>query len=60
MNVQIRENFHGSRKPTKKCAMKMKEASKNDAHIKVFLMEEAVYKTHTEKFWDQLRRTPGQ
>ena len=28
-----------SRKPTKKCAMKMKETKKNDARIKIIFME---------------------
>ena len=41
-----------SRKPTKKCAMKMKETKKqrkkNDGRLKYFLMEEGVYKARAE------------
>ena len=44
-----------SRKPTKKCAMKMKETNKqinkekkNDGRLKYFLMEEGVYKARAE------------
>ena len=41
-----------SRKPTKKCAMKMKESNKqrkkNDGRLKYFLMEEGVYKARAE------------
>ena len=42
-----------SRKPTKKCAIKMKEIKKetkkkNDGHLKYFLMEEGVYKARVE------------
>ena len=41
-----------SRKPTKKCAMKMKETKKqrkkNDGRLKYFLMEEGVYKVRAE------------
>ena len=41
-----------SRKPTKKCAMKMKESNKqrkkNDGCLKYFLMEEGVYKARAE------------
>ena len=37
-----REKHPGSRKPTKKCAMKMKETNKeekNNAHVKMLLMK---------------------
>ena len=39
-----------SRKPTKKCAMKMKKTNKekNDGYLKYFLMEEGVYKARAE------------
>ena len=42
-----------SRKPTKKCAMKMKESNKetkkkNDGCLKYFLMEGGVYKVRAE------------
>ena len=40
-----------SRKPTKKCAMKMKQRNKekkNDGRLKYFLMEEGVYKARAE------------
>ena len=41
-----------SRKPTKKCAMKMKETKKqrkkNDGRLKYFVMEEGVYKARAE------------
>ena len=38
-----------SRKPTKKCAMKMKQTKKkNDGRLKYFLMEEGVYKARAE------------
>ena len=36
---EFEKNFRGSRKPTKKCAMKMKETRKNDARVKMLLME---------------------
>ena len=39
--------FRGSRKPTKKCAMKMK-ARKNDARVKCYSWKEALYKAHTK------------
>ena len=37
----LKKYFRGSRKPTKKCAMKMKQRNKekNDAHVKILLME---------------------
>ena len=44
-----------SRKPTKKCAMKMKQRNKetnkekkNDGRLKYFLMEEGLYKARAE------------
>ena len=41
-----------SRKPTKKCAMKMKQRNKqrkkNNGRLKYFLMEEGVYKARVE------------
>ena len=38
-----------SHKPTKKCAMKMKERRKNDTHVKMLLMEGSPLKgTHKE------------
>ena len=48
-----------SHKPTKKCAMKMKESSnkeKNDACVKMLLMEGG---TPVEKQDDRLQRTSG-
>ena len=42
-----------SRKPTKKCAMKMKETkkqTKKDGRPKYFLMEEGVYKARAENW----------
>ena len=39
-----------SHKPTKMCAMKMiLELEKNDAHIKMLFMEEALYNVQTKK-----------
>ena len=37
----MKKYFRGSRKHTKKCAMKMKQRNKekNDAHVKILLME---------------------
>ena len=44
-----RKPMQTSRKPTKKCAMKMKETKKkNDGRLKYFLMEEGVYKARAE------------
>ena len=42
--------MQNSRKPTKKCAMKMNETNKekNDGRLKYFLMEEGVYKARAE------------
>ena len=47
-----------SRKPTKKCVMKIKEKrnKKNDACIKLLLMEGVVYRAPVEKKYDLLQR----
>ena len=51
-----------SRKPTKKCAMKMKERNKekNDRRLKYFLMEEEVYKVRAENSCHGYQTTLGQ
>ena len=48
-----RKPMQNSHKPTKKCAMKIKETKKqtkkkNDGRLKYFLMEEGVYKVRAE------------
>ena len=52
-----------SRKPTKKCAMKMKETNKqrkkNDGCLKYFLMEEEVYKARAENSCHGYQTTLG-
>ena len=52
-----------SRKPTKKCAMKMKESSirrrKNDCCVKKIFVEGRIYKAVTEDWLNQFRRTLG-
>ena len=47
-----------SRKPTKKCAMKMKE--KKRRVLKIFLMEEGVYKARAENSCHGYQTTSGQ
>ena len=51
-----------SRKPTKKCAMKIKETNKekNDGRLKYFLMEEGVYKARAENSCHGYQTTSGQ
>ena len=52
-----------SRKPTKKCAMKMKvelEEEKNDGRLKYFLMEGRVYKARAENSCHGYQTTSGQ
>ena len=54
-----------SRKPTKKCAMKMKanketNKEKNDGRLKYFLMEEGVYKARAENSCHGYQTTLGQ
>ena len=54
--------MQNSRKPTKKCAMKMKERNKekNDGCLKYFLMEEGVYKVRVENSCHGYQTTLGQ
>ena len=50
-----------SRKPTKKCVMKMKETKKkNNGCLKYFLMEEGVYKARAENSCHGYQTTSGQ
>ena len=50
-----------SRKPTKKCAMKMKEIKKNNnGRLKYFLMEEGVHKARAENWCHGYQTTLGQ
>ena len=58
-----------SRKPTKKCAMKMKQRNKetkkqtkkkNDGRLKYFLMEEGVYKARAENLCHGYQTTSDQ
>ena len=51
-----------SRKPTKKCAMKMKVEleGKNNRCLKYFLMEGRVYKAHAENSCHGDQTTSGQ
>ena len=52
-----------SRKPTKKCAMKMKETNKEKKKRrapKIFLMEEGVYKARAENSCHGYQTTSGQ
>ena len=50
LNKQQKESLKKPRKLLghKKYAMKMKETKKNDASIKILLMEEGVYRVHVE------------
>ena len=53
--------FHASsRKPTKKCAMKMKETNKqirkNDARVKMLLMEGSLYKVYIKNWGNDLNK----
>ena len=51
---------HGSsRKPTKKCAMKMKQR-KNDGRLKYFCGQEGVYKTRAESSCNEYQTTSAQ
>ena len=51
--------FWGSRKPTKKFAMKMKVKIKAQLH-KYFVVEGGIYKAVSEDWWDWFRWTLGQ
>ena len=61
VNAQ-KENTSGihvsSRKPTKKCVMKMKE--KNDGRLKYFCGQEGVYKTRVERSCNGYQTTSAQ
>ena len=51
----------GSHKPTKKCAMKMKQRNKKkyDGHLKYFCGEEGVYKARAENWCHGYQMTSG-
>ena len=50
-----------SRKPTKKCAMKMKERIRkvNDCRVKKIFFEGRIYNAVSEDWLNQFRRTSG-
>ena len=56
----FKKNFRGSRKPTKKCAMKMKEEKKNDGRLKYFCGQEGVYRTRVESSCNGYQTTSAQ
>ena len=58
----LKKNFRGSRKPTKKCAMKMKQSRRkqNDGHLKYFCGQEGVYRTHVESSCNGYQMTSAQ
>ena len=55
----LKKNFRGSCKPTKKCAMKMKE-EKNDGRLKYFCGQEGVYRTRVESSCNGYQTTSAQ
>ena len=63
-NLKNTSGVHGSsRKPTKKCVMKMKETNKqrkNDGHLKYFCGQEGVYKTRVESSCNEYQTTSAQ
>ena len=57
-NLKNTSGIHASfRKPTKKCAMKMK--GKNDGRLKYFCGEEEVYKERAENWCHGYQTTSG-
>ena len=57
-NAQKEKNFQDSRKPTKKCVMKMNK--QKTTHTKMLLWKEGVYRVLVKMQYDRLQRTSGQ
>ena len=57
---EFEKNFRDSRKPTKKCAMKMKQSRrKNDGRLKYFCGQERVYRNRVESSCNGYQTTPA-